>query len=72
MEILLLGLFLWFLIHLIPSLAQPLKKGWINVMGENGYKITFSLFVGISLVLIVYGWRHTMPVYVYTPLTLNP
>ncbi|MEH6467231.1 MAG: NnrU family protein [Porticoccus sp.] len=72
MEILLLGLFLWSLIHLVPSLAQPLKKGWINVMGENGYKITFSLFVGISLVLIVYGWRHTMPMYVYTPLTPKP
>ena len=72
MEILLLGLFLWSLIHLTPSLVQPLKKGWINRMGENGYKLTFSLIVALSLALIVYGWRHTIPAYVYTPFITKP
>lgn len=67
METLLLGLFVWSFVHFIPSLAQPVKKAWINAMGDTGYKITFSLTVVLSLVLIVYGWRHTVPIHIYDP-----
>lgn len=69
---LLLGLFLWSVVHFIPSMAQPIKKGWINLMGENGYKATFSLLIALSLVLIVYGWRHTIPSHIYSPVVSKP
>jgi uncharacterized membrane protein len=72
MEILLLGLFLWSLVHFIPSLAQPMKKAWINAMGDIGYKITFSIVVVLSLVLMVYGWRHTVPTHLYDPVVARP
>ncbi len=65
MEILLLGLFVWSFVHFIPSLAQPVKKAWISAMGDTGYKITFSLTVVLSLLLIVYGWRHSVPTHIY-------
>jgi uncharacterized membrane protein len=56
-----------------PSIEQPVKKGAINLLGENGYKLTFTAVVAILLVLIVYGWRHTTPVLVYTlPLFVKP
>jgi len=66
MEIMVFGLLLWSLVHLVPSLAPSVKKGWISMLGENGYKISFSAIVIFSLVMIVYGWRHSDPVVVYT------
>jgi uncharacterized membrane protein len=73
MEIMLFGLLLWSLIHFVPSLAQPVKKGWINILGEIGYKISFSAIVIFSLILIVYGWRHSTPVNIYAlPIIVKP
>ncbi len=66
MEIMLLGLLLWSLVHLIPSLAQPVKKSWIGMLGEVGYKISFAAIILIALILIVYGWRHSVPSHLYT------
>ena len=72
MEFLILGLFLWSVVHFIPSLAQPVKAAWINAMGQKGYTISFSILVVLSLVLIVYGWRHTVPTYLYDPVVARP
>ncbi|MDX2478544.1 MAG: NnrU family protein [Gammaproteobacteria bacterium] len=67
------GLLLWSLVHLVPSLAPSVKKGWISMLGENGYTISFSAIVIFSLVMIVYGWRHSDPVVLYTlPIELKP
>lgn len=68
MTIIIAGLLLWSVVHLIPSIAQPLKNAWVGKMGENGYKATFSLLIALSLVLIVYGWRHTTPDFIYAPI----
>lgn len=73
MELLAFGILLWSLVHFVPSLAQPVKKGCINILGENGYKLIFSVIVVISLGLIVYGWRHIIPTVVYTlPIWVKP
>ena len=73
MEILAFGIILWSLVHFVPSLAQPVKKRCINLVGENGYKLSFTVIVIISLGMIVYGWRHTTPTLVYSlPLWVKP
>ena len=73
MEMLAFGILLWSLVHFVPSLAQPVKKGCINLLGENGYKLIFSAIVIISLGMIIYGWRHVTPTVVYTlPLFVKP
>lgn len=65
MEIMLAGLLLWSLTHLIPSLLPQVKKAWVNTLGKNGYKLSFSVLILVSVIMIVYGWRHTTPTYLY-------
>ena len=66
MMLLILGLLIWSVVHFIPSLAQPLKAQWLDRMGATGYKISFSLIVVLSIVLIVLGWRSITPEVLYT------
>jgi len=66
MEMLILGLAIWSIVHFIPSLAQPLKLKWQTALGEKGYKASFAIIVVISLGLIISGWRSSTPEYLYT------
>ena len=66
MEMLILGLAIWSIVHFIPSLAQPLKFKWQAALGEKGYKASFAIIVVISLLLIVFGWRSSTPEYLYS------
>jgi len=65
MTVLIVGVLIWVLAHLLPSVAQPLKGAAVSRLGENGYKGAFSLLVFSALVLIVIGWRSTPEVYLY-------
>ncbi len=65
MKLLIAGLIIWSSVHLIPSLARPLRQKWISQMGENGYKLAFTVLILISLALIIFGWRSTVPTYLY-------
>lgn len=67
MKLLVLGLLLWSGVHFIPSLAIGLKTRWKSALGDNGYQISFSLIVVLSLVMIVFGWRSISPTPLYTP-----
>jgi uncharacterized membrane protein len=42
-------------------MARPLKQKWIGQMGENGYKLAFTVLILISLALIIFGWRSSVP-----------
>lgn len=64
---LVLGVALWSAVHFIPSIGIALKSGLNNAVGENGYKIGFSLLVVLSIVLMVVGWRQTEPSALYVP-----
>lgn len=66
MEILLMGLLLWSVTHLLPSLAPAIKRKWIIKLGENGYKGLFSVLIVFSIVLIVMGWRNVEPSHLYS------
>ena len=65
MFVLTLGLVLWAAVHFVPSIGQPIKRGWIELLGQRGYTISFSIIVIISLLLIVLGWRSTTPTQLY-------
>jgi len=67
-----LGLALWVVLHLIPSLAPALRSTLLQRLGETPYKSIFSLGIVASIVLIVIGWRATTPVDVYTPPAWGP
>ena len=65
MKLLIAGLTIWSLVHFIPSLAQPLKQKLVKQMGANGYKVAFTVLILISLALIVFGWRSSVPATLY-------
>ncbi|HXF54657.1 MAG TPA: NnrU family protein [Hyphomicrobiaceae bacterium] len=52
---LIIGLALFFLIHLVPTRPE-LRRGLVERFGEGGYKIGFSLISAVALVLIVFGY----------------
>ena len=66
MPILLSGLLIWALVHFTSSLFLPLKKLWQKTLGMTGHKISFSLAIILSIVLMVVGWKQTTPTLVYT------
>ena len=66
MTLLITGVLLWALVHLTPSVAQPLKQSLVGKLGENGYKGVFSLLLLLAIALIVFGWRSIeQPQYLY-------
>ena len=67
MILLILGLLIWCGVHLIPSLAVSFRSRLIGDWGEKKYKMVFALCIVLSIVLMVLGWRATVPVSVYTP-----
>ncbi len=64
---LVLGVFLWSAVHFIPTVGIALKSRLVQAVGENGYKIGFSLLVVLSVVLMVVGWRSADPTALYLP-----
>jgi uncharacterized membrane protein len=54
--ILLLGLVIFFGIHLLPT-SPDLRRGLARQMGEGAYKGIFSLVALIGFMLIVYGYH---------------
>ncbi|MFW2439261.1 MAG: NnrU family protein [Arenicellales bacterium] len=65
MELMIAGLMLWSVVHLFPALAPGLRHSLVGRIGENGYKGLFALLIVLSVVLIVFGWRHTIPNHAY-------
>jgi len=65
MNLLIAGVVLWSVLHLLPTLARPLRQSAIDRVGNNAYRGLFSLLMLVSLALIVFGWRSTPEVDVY-------
>lgn len=64
---LVLGVFLWSLIHFIPAIAVDFRKTIIGKMGEKPYKGVFALLMILALYLIIAGWKTSIPQNLYVP-----
>lgn len=62
-----LGVLLWGVVHLVPSIGRPLRTRLVSALGENGYKAAFAILIVTSIVLMVVGWRATVPSPLYRP-----
>jgi len=64
---LVLGVFLWSVMHFIPVVAVDFRKNLIAKMGEKPYKGIFALLMVLSLYLVISGWMATIPENTYLP-----
>ncbi len=64
--LLLAGVLMWSVVHFFPSLAPSKRASLIDSLGSK-YQGAFALLIVLSLVLIVFGWRNTIPHQVYNP-----
>ena len=65
MSLLIAGLVIWTLVHFLPSKGISFKRKLLDSLGANGYKGVFSLLILTALVLIVFGWRSSVPSHLY-------
>ena len=63
---LILGVVLWSVVHLYPSIAASHRNKFSASMG-NAYQGIFALLIVGSIVLIVFGWKNTIPTQIYNP-----
>lgn len=61
------GLFLWIAVHLFPSVSPAGKLKIVAKTGDNAYQGVFALLVLAGLLMIIFGWRNTIPEHVYSP-----
>lgn len=66
MSLLIVGIVVWCIVHLFPSIA-PTRRQALHARLGNGYRGLFALLILASLVLIVIGWRSAAPSAVYAP-----
>jgi uncharacterized membrane protein len=62
-----LGVLLFCIVHLIPSLLPDLKKSLSDRLGEYPYKGLFTLLMVFSVFLIVTGWKSSTLESLYVP-----
>jgi len=67
MTMLVPGLLVWIVVHLFPSIAPSGRQQLVERLGDTVYQGIFSLLLVTSLLLIVFGWRNTVPSHLYTP-----
>ncbi len=63
---LVLGVLAWSTVHLLPSLAVPTRARFVEYLGAK-YQGLFALAILSSVLLMVLGWRSTVPSFLYTP-----
>lgn len=65
MNLLIAGVVLWFVTHLLPSIAPAFRQRLIERLGNGPYRGVFALTIVAALTLIVTGWRTTPEMYLY-------
>jgi len=67
MALLLAGITVWFVVHLFPATSPASRENIVFKLGENAYKGIFSLLILAALILIVFGWKASVPRTMYIP-----
>ena len=67
MALFLVGITLFCLVHLFPALAPGARDNLVFKLGENPYKGIYSLLILAGVVMIVFGWKSTIPSPLYVP-----
>ena len=67
MALLLAGITVWFVVHLFPAVAPASRENMIFKLGENAYKGLFSLLILAAVLMIVFGWKSSVPTGLYVP-----
>lgn len=67
MKLLILGVFIWSLVHFLPAAAPGLRRGLAGRLGEIGYKAAFALCMVAAALLMISGWKATADSPLYTP-----
>lgn len=67
MILLSLGVFLWAATHLFVSIGREARAGVVGKIGLGPYKGLFSLTLVVALVLIVWGWKTSLPTSLWVP-----
>lgn len=63
---LILGVLIWSIVHLYPSVAANHRNKLSKSMGTT-YQGVYALFIITSIILIVIGWRISTPEQIYNP-----
>lgn len=63
---LILGVLLWSIIHLYPSIAEN-HRHQLSASMANKYQGIYALIIVSSIVLMVIGWKQTVPTQIYNP-----
>lgn len=67
MNLLILGLLIWSMVHLFPSVVPNSRKALIGKLGDMPYQGLFAVCILLGLAMIILGWRSTVPSHVYLP-----
>ena len=67
MSMLITGLSIWVAVHLFPSVLPDARQSLLRRTGNAAYQALFALCILGGLLLIIYGWRNSIPQPVYTP-----
>ncbi|SFF51041.1 NnrU protein [Fontimonas thermophila] len=67
MSLLVAGILLWSATHLFKALCADVRARLIARIGEWPYKGLFALLIVASLVLMVSGWKATLPTALWQP-----
>ncbi len=66
-----LGVLIWSVAHLFPSVLPELRKELIEKLEEKKYMGIFAGVIVLSLILIVIGWRSSAVEILYNPPALG-
>lgn len=67
MSLLIIGIVIWSLGHLFPSVLPATRDRFVGKLGETRYRGLFALVIIGSVILIVLGWKRAMPSALYAP-----
>ena len=67
MSMLISGLLIWVTVHLFPSVFPGARRLLIRRLGNGAYQGLFALCILGGLLLIIFGWKNSLPQPVYAP-----